>query len=111
MKEGAVALAELPQSDGSLKARPVILLRKLPPYGDWLLCGVSTQLHQRVPGFDDLIEQSAPDYAISGLKASSIIRLGFLAVLPAARLVGAIGRIADGRHRRLLNTLARHLSS
>ncbi len=54
MREGDVALAALPQANGQLKNRPVIALRIMPPYGDLLVCGVSTQLHHEVAGFDDL---------------------------------------------------------
>jgi len=39
------------------------------------------------------------------LKAPSLIRLGFLAVLPESRLLGAIGTLAPERHRRLLDRL------
>ena len=56
----------------------------MPPYGDLLVCGVSTQLRQRVAGFDDQIGPGDPDFRASGLKAPSLIRLGFLAVLPVA---------------------------
>jgi mRNA interferase MazF len=45
MNEGDIALTALPQSDGSVKPRPAVLLRRMPPFGDWLVCGVSTQLH------------------------------------------------------------------
>lgn len=111
MKEGAVALAGLPQADGTFKNRPMILLRQTPPFYDWRVCGVSTQLHQCVTGFDELIERSAPDFLSSGLKASSVIRLGFLAVVAEAQLMGVIGAISPERHRRLLESLRRRLRS
>lgn len=53
MTEGDVALAALPQADGKTKLRPVIVLRAMPPYGDLLVCGVSTQARHAVSGFDD----------------------------------------------------------
>jgi hypothetical protein len=31
MNEGDIALAPLPQADGQIKSRPVVLLRRLPP--------------------------------------------------------------------------------
>jgi len=71
-------LTPLPQADGEAKQRPAILLRQVPPFGDWLVCGVSTQVHHEIVGFDDLIEPSHADFAGSGLKAPSLIRLGFL---------------------------------
>jgi hypothetical protein len=62
MQEADVVLTPLPQADGTIKNRPVILLRELPPYRDFLVCGISTQLHQQVPGFDDIISPSDADF-------------------------------------------------
>ncbi len=109
MKEGDVVLTPLPQADGQVKNRPAIILREMPPYGDFLVCGVSTQLQHQVVGFDDSIRPEDPDFATSGLKAVSLIRLGFLAVLPASSLLGAIGSIEKVRHTRLLERLSNHL--
>src|SRR5438309_1405045 len=78
MKEGDVALSPLPQADGQIKNRPVVLLRRMPGFGDWLVCGISTQIHQQAAGFDETIEESHADYRRSGLKAASVVRLGFL---------------------------------
>ena len=109
MTEGEVALTSLPQADGRAKLRPAILLRQSPPFGDWLICGVSTQLHQEVVGFDDMIDRTHSDFRGCGLKASSLIRLGFLAVLPSDQLLGVLGCISSERHRRLLHRLAMFL--
>jgi mRNA interferase MazF len=110
MKEADVALAPLPQSDGQVKPRPVVVLRQMPPFADWLVCGVSTQLQQQVPGLDEMIEPSHPDFPRSGLKAPSLIRLGFLTVLPASQFLGVIGSVSRERHHRLLENLRRHLN-
>jgi len=110
MNEGDVVLTPLPQADGRVKNRPTIALRRMPGFGDWLLCGVSTQLHQEIPGFDDAILADHDDYTSSGLKSPSLIRLGFLAVLSESRLIGAIGTLAPDRHRRLLGRLATYLA-
>lgn len=111
MTEGDVALTPLPQADGHTKPRPAVLLRQLPPFGDWLVCGVSTQLHQEVVGFDEIIERTHPDFRRSGLKAPSLIRLGFLVVLPADRLLGVLGSVSTERHQRLLQRLGTFLQS
>lgn len=111
MTEGDIALTALPQADGRTKPRPAVLLRRMPPFGDWLICGISTQLHQQVVGFDDTIEPSHPDFAVSGLKAPSLIRLGFLAVLPADHLLGVLGSITPERHARLLQRLSAFLAT
>lgn len=110
MKEGAVVLLSLAQVDGKSKLRPAIALRQLPGFGDWLVCGVSTQLAQLVPGFDEEISLSDSDFGSSGLTRPSIIRLGFLQSIPLSAIMGRIGAIAAERHRRLLNNLSRHLA-
>lgn len=111
MTEGDIALAPVPQADGQLKNRPVVLLRQLPPFGDFLVCGVSTQLQQRVSDFDELLAPGDPDFPASGLKAASLIRLGFLTALPTNALLGHIGSLSAARHRRLLANLCRHISA
>jgi mRNA interferase MazF len=74
-----------------------------------LVCGVSTQLHQQVKGFDEIISHDDADFGASGLLVSSLIRLGFLAVLPQKNVAGAIGTISSDRHERLLKNLSNYL--
>jgi mRNA interferase MazF len=81
----------------------------MPPFNDALICGISTQLQQKVVGFDEIIEQQDNDFSSSGLVADSLIRLGFLAVIPPNKIIGSIGSIASTRHRRLLKNLSDHL--
>lgn len=106
MTGGELVLARLPQGDGQLKARPALVLRLFPPFGDVLLCGVSSQLRQAVVGFDEIMGAAAADFPASGLRVPSLIRLGYLAVLPQAQLMGEIGAISPERHRRLLQRLS-----
>ena len=105
MKEGDVVLTPLPQPDGIIKNRPAVVLCRMPPFGDWLVCGVTTQLRQQAADLDELIGVSDSDFASSGLKAASLVRLGFLAVLPASKFLGVIGSISNGRRVRLLRKL------
>lgn len=106
-----MVLTPVPQADGVQKQRPAILLRQMPGYGDYLLCGVSTRLHQHIEEFDELITSSHDDFTTSGLLEDSVIRLGFLAVIPRARLAGSIGMISEERHRRLLANLSAYLTA
>lgn len=106
MTEGSLVLARLPQADGALKSRPALVLRTLPPFGDLLVCGVSSQLRQEVLGLDEVLTPASPDFAESGLYLPSLIRLGYLGVLPLPRVIGEMGRIAPERHRRLLQRLS-----
>ncbi|MBF0200358.1 MAG: type II toxin-antitoxin system PemK/MazF family toxin [Desulfamplus sp.] len=106
MKEGDVILAQLPQANGKMKNRPAVFLREMPPpYRDMLVCGVSTQLQQYVINFDDIISPPDADFDSSGLQSKSVIRLGFLAVIPRNRVLGSIGSISSKRHKSLLKKL------
>ena len=109
MKEGDVVLTPIPQADGVIKNRPAIILREMPPYRDFLVCGVSTQLGKEVKGFDEVISSTDDDFKSTGLRITSLVRLGFLAVLPGAQIIGTIGSLSSTRHRRLLKTLSDYL--
>ena len=98
-----------PWRDGAVKNRPALLLRELPPFGDFLACGISTRIHHAVPDFDEVISHGDPDFAASGLLGDSVIRLKFLAVLPRQRILGCIGVPGSARHTRLLINLSKHL--
>lgn len=106
MTTGDLALATLPQVDGATKLRPVLLLKRLPPFGDFLVCGVSSQVHQEVVGFDHVIAAGTPEFSSSGLKVTSLVRLGYLAVIPESQLPGRVGRIADATTSTLLRRLS-----
>ena len=109
MKEGDVVIVAMPQADGSVKNRPTIILREMPPFQDLLVCGVSSQLRQEVKGFDEVILTTASDFWSSGLIGNSLIRLGFLTVVPQKQIVGVIGSISSARHQELLRKLTNYL--
>jgi len=109
MKEGDIVLSPFPQADGKIKNRPAVLLRIMPRFGDFLVCGVSRQLRQRVEDFDEIIATTDADFTLSGLTDTSLIRLGFLALLPSKEFIGEIGSISKERHQRLLRRLSNYL--
>nr|VFJ67081.1 MAG: mRNA interferase MazF [Candidatus Kentron sp. FM]VFJ68757.1 MAG: mRNA interferase MazF [Candidatus Kentron sp. FM]VFK17134.1 MAG: mRNA interferase MazF [Candidatus Kentron sp. FM] len=65
MTEGDIVLTPLPQADGRVKNRPALILREFPPYGDFLVCGISTQIRQAVTGFDDIIRHDDAEIEIA----------------------------------------------
>lgn len=109
MKTGSIILPPIPQADGIIKNRPAFILGEMPPYGDYLVCGISTQLRQLVQNFDELIGPDDLDFKTSGLLAKSLIRLGYLAVIPRKSVVGAIGSIDGERYARLIKNLTAYL--
>jgi mRNA interferase MazF len=111
MTEGSIVLASMAQADGNIKPRPAVVLRHWHRRGDLLLCGISTQLSQEVSGFDETITSADADFAVSGLKSDSLIRLGFLANLPRSAVKGEIGAVSTVRHARLLTKLSGYLTA
>ncbi len=109
MKEGDVVLTPVPQANGQIKNRPALFLREMPPFNDALVCGISTQLHQQVAGFDETLTRQDADFPASGLVADSLFRLGYLALIPRNKLIGSIGTVSATRHKRLLKNLSDYL--
>lgn len=102
-------LVDFVQSDGKIKRRPALLLRQMPPFNDWLLCRISTQLHQKVEGFDILLSSEHVYFVETGLLKDSIIRLGFLAVLSSGQIPGRIGAVSSEIIKLALERLSAHL--
>jgi mRNA interferase MazF len=89
------------------KLRPALLLAPSPgEYDDCLTCMISSQVRHYVAGFDEIVEENDGDFKQSGLKVTSLIRSGRLAVISEDSLIGAIGQISDER----MNRVKKHLS-
>ncbi|MFH1268152.1 MAG: type II toxin-antitoxin system PemK/MazF family toxin [Planctomycetota bacterium] len=112
MRPGDVVLIRLPQSAGGPpKLRPALVLALLPgPYQNALICGISTQLEDLQPDWDEFIGPEDADFTISGLHRASAIRLSYLYAAEAGELVGVIGRTDPERLKRLRSRLATLLS-
>jgi mRNA interferase MazF len=111
MKAGDIALAQLQQADGRMKARPVLALHQMPPFADHLVCALSSRLHHECAGFDEIIASADEDFESSGLKVPSLIRLGMVATIPSSAVLGQLGTISHERLIRLRNRLARHIGA
>jgi mRNA interferase MazF len=113
IKEGQVVLFKFPQTDQNTgKLRPALVIRKLPgPHDDWLICMISSQLSQRISGFDEIINEENSDFTQSKLKTPGVIRIGRLAVVNKSVLLGAVGNIGTESLSRIKNKLANWLKS
>jgi mRNA interferase MazF len=109
---GQVVIFRFPKTDlEEGKFRPALLLGKLPgEYDDWLICMVSSQTRHYVAGFDEMVQESDSDFAESGLKVTSVIRVGRLAVVSGEILLGAIGQVSNERLRRIKTHLTDWIS-
>jgi mRNA interferase MazF len=110
---GEIVLLRMPQPDLlEGKLRPVLVLSALPGrFGDVLVWGVSSQLHQEIPQWDERLTPDDPDFATSGLKVASVTRLYWLAAVSPDVSVGALGFIAQDRLLRLRQRLAAQFAS
>jgi mRNA interferase MazF len=107
LEVGDLVLIDMITSDGTPKQRPAILLCQMPPFNDWLIAGISSQVRQLVPEFDLLLNKEANYFDQTGLKAPGIIRLGYLATVSEQIILGKIGTLP----RQALNILLRRLAS
>ena len=105
---GQIVVFRFPQTDlEEGKLRPALLLGKLPgEYDDWLICMISSQTRQHITGFDEIVQENDDDFGASGLKVTSVIRVGRLAVVSGEILLGAIGQVSSER----LSCVKKHLS-
>ncbi len=107
-KAGQIVPFKFPQTDlvlGSL--RPSLLVAPIPSgYDDWLVCMISTQIHQAIPNFDEIINTTDSDFAQTRLKSESVIRLSRLAVVSETIFVGKLGEISQTRLKTVKDNLA-----
>lgn len=108
IRSGQLALLSFPQTDQAIgRLRPTLVLCRLPgPYDDWLVCMISSQLRHEVTGVDEVVREADPDFADTGLKATSVIRVTRIAVVSANILHGTIGEINKERLTRVRTRVA-----
>ncbi len=111
MKEGDIIRIPLPQSDGKVKPRPVLLLKKLPPFGDWLVCGITSQVRHEVKDFDILISNQHTDFKDTHLPKSFLIRLGFIGRVQEEMIEGVIGNVSPETYFQLIDNLTSFLKN
>ncbi len=96
---GDIALFPFPQTNlVAGKLRPALLIKPLPSYpDDWLVCMISSQLHQYVSGLDEIVSPTDADFVSSGLASESCIRVSRLAIVSHSIFLGKMGEISAQR--------------
>ncbi|MBK6431691.1 MAG: type II toxin-antitoxin system PemK/MazF family toxin [Anaerolineae bacterium] len=107
MRPGDLVLVRFPQTDlRTGKLRPALVVALAPgPYSDVLLALVTSREHQVIPGFDEVIQPTDPDFPLSRLKIRSVIRLARLATVDPAIIEARLGSISPDRLARIRNRL------
>ena len=105
MKPGEVVRVSLPESDGKVRSRPALLIKKIPPYNDWLLCAISSGKHLEQKGLDIMIDVKHSDFISSNLKFPGLIRTGFLFTIPESSIEGKMGTLSESTMVTVINNL------
>ncbi len=110
MTPGDVVLTQLLQEDGQEKLRPAMVLKIMLPFGDYLVCGISSKLRNFVPTLDEIIHEDDSDFVESGLNHTSLIRVGWLFTAPLLSIEGELGKIDPLRLKGILDRLSHFLT-
>lgn len=107
MNKGDIVLAKMPASGYSFKLRPVLIINIFPPYNDLFVCGISSQIHQHIEGLSFIMRESDDFFEKSGLSKSSVIRINYLATVPASKVFGRLGNVPNDIFKQILTRLIR----
>ena len=112
ISDGQITLFKFPQTDQQTgKLRPALVLRKMPGrYNDWLICMISSKLHQKIQELDEVITTEDSDFIQSALKLPSVIRVSRLAVVEGDILLGKLGQISHDRLSKVKQNFAKWIS-
>ena len=111
-RAGQIVLTPFPYTDlTGTKLRPVLMLRKASRFDDWLVCMVSSQVQQAEANLDEVLTPADSNFANSGLKVPSVLRLSRLAVLDGSLLLGSIGEISEERLMNVRQRLAKWVAT
>ena len=99
MKPGDIVLIRFPRADLLRgKLRPALIVAVAPGrHADLLLALISSRTYRAVPQFDEIIDLADADYAATGLKVRSVVRLARLASVEASVINARLGNISAKR--------------
>jgi mRNA interferase MazF len=99
VKPGDLVLLRFPEADSQTgKLRPALVLAIAPGrHADVLLALVTSQVHQAVEGFDEVIEPDDPDFGSTRLKSRSVVRLARLTSVSPQVIRARLGAISPAR--------------
>jgi mRNA interferase MazF len=98
MKRGTIVLTPFPFTDlTGRKVRPALVVsRSDRPGSDVILAFISSYRSQALLTTDLLVEDTHADFAITGLKTSSVIKLDKLVTVETSVVLGELGDMPSG---------------
>ncbi len=111
MKEGDIVKAFIQQADGEIKPRPAVLIKKLPYFDDWLICGISRKTYAVHKGFDIVITNNSKEFSQTGLDFDMVVRAGWLHNFRESKIEGSLGSLTSERLKELKANITRFINS
>lgn len=107
MKKGDVILVNFPFTDfdGS-KFRPAVVLIPENEYGDVCLCFITSRIIDNEDSI--IISEKDKDFRKTGLKVSSVVRVGKIVVLEKKMIAGKIGSLSES-HIKSINKILKKI--
>jgi mRNA interferase MazF len=111
MKPGDIVLIRFPRADLlEGKLRPALTLAVAPGnHPDILLALITSREYQAVPEFDEILDPAEIDFALTGLKTRSVIRLARLASVESSVISARLGSISPERVQTIKSRLIKWL--
>lgn len=96
MKRGTVVLTPFPFTDLSgRKVRPALVVSRSDRPGSDVLLAFITSKHSLTPAKSDLpVDNAHPDFAQTGLKVSSVVKLDKLVTVEQSIILGELGEFS-----------------
>src|SRR3989338_1162616 len=105
-KSGNIILTPFPFTDLSgNKVRPALVLGAQDGGDDITVCFISSTVSQKVHKFDVLVDLKDKDFAKTGLKLKSIIKVSKIATLDKAVVLGKIGDLDSASFKKVKKIL------
>ena len=95
MKPGDLVLIRFPQTNLRIgKLRPALVVAVAPGrHADVLIAMITSRDYQAVSGFDEIVAQDDPDFSMTHLKTTSIVRLRRLTSTDPSAIEARLGVI------------------
>ena len=96
MTKGAIVLTPFPFTDlTSTKRRPAVIVSQQNAGADVIVAFISSRVYLPVENTDYIIEPDTEDFAQTGLKVRSVVKLAKLVTLEKSILIGQLGTLSD----------------
>ncbi len=109
MKAGDICRVGFPQPDGNIKGRPVVLIKEVPPFKDWMVALVTGKTRNMDSTLDYLLRDSDSGFSGTGLTKTSLIRMGVISTINTGLIQGKLGELPYGVLPKLKSNLSQFI--